>query len=150
MKIFTIILALLIPQMALARIGETKEQCDERYGEPTSVDGVARSYQKGAFTIILYIVDGKCHGISYTKTDGSEISDKELQTLRSVNGAGSWHERGDGHVLMRTWTPSNYDNGDDIALYDRRNRTFSRVTARFQKYAADEASRDAKKSTDGL
>ena len=34
MKVILVILGLLIPQMALARIGETKEQCNARYGKP--------------------------------------------------------------------------------------------------------------------
>ena len=66
MKFVTLILALLIPQIALARIGETLEQCERRYGKPVKVISEAvRRYEKKGVRITVIIWKNKVHSIRY-------------------------------------------------------------------------------------
>ena len=65
MKYLLLILALMIPQIALARIGETVKQCDERYGKSLGGERFAvgldkKGYLKGPYIIIAYFVKGVC------------------------------------------------------------------------------------------
>ena len=65
MKFVTLILALLIPQIALARIGETLEQCERRYGKPVKVFSEVRYYEKKGVKITILIWKDKVHYIRY-------------------------------------------------------------------------------------
>ena len=78
MKFVTLILALLIPQIALARIGETLEQCEKRYGKPVEViSEQVRRYEKKGVEILIMVWKGKVHYIRY---DGGWASSKQPLT----------------------------------------------------------------------
>lgn len=89
MRILAIILALLIPQMAAARLGETEEQCDERYGKSTgeiqtyNQDG--KWYRKGIYDIAVVFMDGKVAHIRY-EADADALSGESVgdQMLRLI------------------------------------------------------------------
>jgi hypothetical protein len=57
----------LITPFAHAKIGETPEQCEKRYGVPLDVKGRGdfRRYQKGAVLISCDFFQGKCHAVGY-------------------------------------------------------------------------------------
>ncbi len=79
MKFVTLILALLIPQIALARIGETLEQCERRYGKPIKVVEEMRFYEKSGVKIIMMMWRGKVHYIHYAD-DGRWASSTHFLT----------------------------------------------------------------------
>ena len=104
MKILTIILTLLIPHIAIARMGETIEQCNNRYGMPVMVDDHVRYYEKEDVKIRLRIGNGKVQCIRYfrdvprwksssrllteefvwelIKRNFQSLADKDINTLR--------------------------------------------------------------------
>lgn len=67
MKLVLLSLLFLIPQISSARIGETLEQCERRYGKPVKVmsDGI-RFYLKNGVGITIIIWKGKVHHIRYS------------------------------------------------------------------------------------
>ena len=67
MKYLVLVLALLIPQMAAARIGETKEQCAKRYGQPIVAHGDKLFYEAGGYNIIASFFDSRCVQVAYGK-----------------------------------------------------------------------------------
>jgi len=65
MNYLILITALLIPHIALARIGETREECDRRYGKPYKVMDEILFYEKSGVKIIIMMWKGKVHYIHY-------------------------------------------------------------------------------------
>jgi len=69
----------MIPQMATARIGETKEQCEKRYGKPTGHNLVAKSlkYRSNGIGIeCSYNPEGKCSFIQYKPVSNTKLAKK--------------------------------------------------------------------------
>ena len=64
MKCLIMILSLMIPQIAAARLGETVEQCDKRYGDVVAdqkIKGLdSKAYVNGAYFMMASFIDGKC------------------------------------------------------------------------------------------
>ena len=89
MKILTIILALLIPQMAMARIGESREQCKERYGKGTDHGKFMTNYYVGNFRVTAQYPDSsegtQCATIIYQMRDGSAIDAEAIGDLLMKN-----------------------------------------------------------------
>jgi len=84
-----ILLALcLTPMQALrARIGETLEQCVERYGEPVRHDeGGIYVFFKGGMSIRCFFHKDKCWSISFLRADLRDLSRDEISTLLERNG----------------------------------------------------------------
>jgi hypothetical protein len=80
MKIFAIILALMIPQITMARMGETIEQCDRRYGNPvaTEEDSQSRTYLKKGIRIECFfesVPEGKCAHIKYSPIKSIKLAE---------------------------------------------------------------------------
>ncbi|MEJ6636413.1 MAG: hypothetical protein QNL77_11920 [Akkermansiaceae bacterium] len=65
MNYLILITALLIPHIALARIGETREECDRRYGKPYKVMDEMLFYEKSGVKINIEMWKGKVHYIRY-------------------------------------------------------------------------------------
>lgn len=79
MRYLTIILALLVPQLSYARIGETVEQCDKRYGEliETSIDNSSRTYLKKGIKVECFfeaMPEGKCVHIKYSPIKSQKLA----------------------------------------------------------------------------
>jgi hypothetical protein len=83
---------------ALARIGETPEQCEARYGKPvkTLEKGLRRGavYEKAGLQIQCEFHDNKCEYIYFkhleNNADGSKkfFAESELEILRDANSGG--------------------------------------------------------------
>jgi signal transduction histidine kinase len=92
---FAIFCLLLLPAIAGARIGETREQCDKRYGAPTKVeagsaDSTEAEYVKEGFSIHVLFIDGRAQKISYSH--GTAFTDKQITKLLNNNARGeTWH-----------------------------------------------------------
>jgi hypothetical protein len=106
MKYLILILALLTSQIASARIGETLEECDKRYGEPKiySFSKMARSYLVDGMKIYTQYHNGICTYIKYEsnakgnmyKSEAERIlhsyynGEWEPQEVRGVTGSAVW------------------------------------------------------------
>lgn len=89
-----------------ARMGETREQCEKRYGAGTVVtnwsDGIGAEtwaevmYRKGDFVLKVHFYKGKAILVGYLKVteDGkTELSKTEIETLLKANSEGKkWNE----------------------------------------------------------
>jgi antitoxin component YwqK of YwqJK toxin-antitoxin module len=80
MKMLAIILALMIPQITMARMGETIEQCDRRYGNPvaTEEDSQSRTYLKKGIRIECFfesVPEGKCAHIKYSPIKSIKLAE---------------------------------------------------------------------------
>jgi hypothetical protein len=95
--------ALLVPTVVAARIGETIEQCDTRYGTPTKVEAgdsfansVERTYRKDGFTVQVLFVDGRAEKISYSQL--AAFTDEQISKLLSNNTNGeTWESAPNGN-----------------------------------------------------
>ena len=118
-----------------ARLGETQEQCEKRYGEFTKM---TRPYpgkdifktridnKEGTMAIILWFIDGKCESIEYAcagKWEDGELDnlykknfgDKKYKTVfkftRLVEDGGMMVPKGDDGLIYRNTT------GEDLVVF---------------------------------
>lgn len=91
----------LIPYVASARIGETLEQCERRYGPSTALkidaETAVYSFTKGPFSIAATIWKGTVHNLLISKrsenapTNSQKLTEVELQTFFQANrGESPW------------------------------------------------------------
>jgi hypothetical protein len=85
-------LALALSSSCFARIGETLEQAEQRYGKPTFEQGDYYIYKKAPFELILHFFDGKADSIKYkkieTKGKSVRLSQREINALLDINSGG--------------------------------------------------------------
>ena len=78
MKHLLLMLALMAPQMVMARLGETMEQCDKRYGDVVSqqeIQGLdTKAYKNGAYFMMASFVDGKCCFLVIQTSDAGSLT----------------------------------------------------------------------------
>jgi len=81
-----IILCLLSASSANARLGETIEECDARYGKPIS-NGDARTYLvvDGTIKVSCGFLNEKCVIIEFSKTNGDTLTEEEVSQFLSKN-----------------------------------------------------------------
>ena len=94
MKKLLILLLILAPTMAQARIGETKEQCIERYGNPIKEVKERRIcvFTKSGFRISVHFFVNRVDFIQYTKVDSNVITAEESRKLIAKNKENSRYE----------------------------------------------------------
>ncbi len=87
------------------RLGETFDQCVQRYGplirQQGNPDNPQFIFEKDEITIGINFLDGKAAQISYSRPAGSRFSDLEVQGLLDVNSGGSaWeYDEAESHRL---------------------------------------------------
>jgi hypothetical protein len=101
MKFQTIFFITLTPWIAHARIGETMEQCNKRYGKPVEIweDGLRR-YKKSGVEIRVDLWKGVVHQISYIS---DSIGLDAARNLMSKNVSEKWrvfHIAPDNNAVM--------------------------------------------------
>lgn len=88
-------------QQASARIGETPEQCEVRYGKPVRIEKKDESkiYLKTGFRINIFFIEGKAVTMIFEKMDkdlsriSHQITTNEVQSLLQSNSGGKeWEE----------------------------------------------------------
>ena len=86
-KTTTITLLLALSTLASARIGETRAECEERYGSPTEVDELGTHYIKHGYRLILqFDSDGECALFSAQRVGQPKLTDKEIAMFLTGNG----------------------------------------------------------------
>lgn len=142
-------------QQTTARIGETPEQCQARYGKPVKIDAENKSiwYQKVGFLIAVTFYEGKAESIMFMKADSidsvisglaAEISETEIQNLLKSNGEGKkWRE----HFVSKETKSSGYmdklwvtEDQERMAWYNAiKQLVIATKSASVRKAAKDEA-----------
>lgn len=156
MKHLVLIIGLLIPQLAQARIGETREQCDKRYGKILSSEAGAIpgetivGYEKSGYFLNVTLFHNICHSIFYAKTNREKISVEEAKIIMAKHA--------DGFVL--------YDVGYGRKYYIAKTDKFGGIFANLNELervpnlivstgesldrSGEKTRLEAEKSTDGL
>ncbi|WP_395740569.1 hypothetical protein [Prosthecobacter sp.] len=79
---------LCLSSAALARIGETQDECIRRYGEPVQRDAdKTLSFRKSGIAVTCTFLEGRCVHIRYQKLDpDARLNGREVDILRAANG----------------------------------------------------------------
>ena len=150
MKHLLLMLALMAPQMVMARIGETLEQCNERYGEAIKLDkeGVQAFaiYAKGDFKVRAAFISGVCHALTFERKDGREINDATLDLLLAKNS--KFKLLSDG-LSKKSWV-CNYGAMPSVAFYNKIEHLLTITSNAWLAFMEKEQTNDAVKTTDGF
>lgn len=120
-------LLLLLPAFLLlgavpspARLGESPNRVEARYGAPVKVQNGARirdfecTYKHAGFTVVVHFLDEKSQCESYVNDSGVELSQEEIQRLLEVNRhGGKWKRKEDVHGSQK-W---DLNSGEATATY---------------------------------
>ncbi len=112
MKLLAVTVAsfLIIASVASARIGETLEQCEARYGKGSVGKDGEISFTKAGFTIQATFYEGKVDAIGVFKIERDvlghpkEMSDTEVQTLLEANGGGKAWRKLNAVSMDKQWS----------------------------------------------
>lgn len=122
--------------MAGRRIGETFQQCQQRYGAPIKVDGSVAVFDMSGFRIIITFFQGKADCILYGKVEQDilgkavEMSDNEVQKLLDINaGQSTWKKR----LIISVDREWETEDGEVLAYYS----TFENFLSVFSKGYAE-------------
>jgi hypothetical protein len=140
-------LALSIP--LFARIGETEDQCDNRYGKdfkPQKVDGGYIFYEMDKYKIMVKIRYGKCTMIQYTSKNG-QITESAIKQLQSLNYQNPWLKPELNGVSV---TITRSEDGNIFSTYESIGKSLQIVTKEEAEATVKELSDKDKKSLDGL
>jgi hypothetical protein len=93
---------------APARLGESVEQIEQRYGKPiqeeeTSSQISGRKYKALGFVIAVMFFNGKSEAESFTKPTGEGIVETEIEAILKANGSGGEWTRVDKIGSAKTW-----------------------------------------------
>ena len=150
MKCLLLILALMVPQIAAARLGEAPEQCNKRYGEIISVDsagaGALVIYAKGDFKITAGFLGGVCHTLIFQRKDGRKIDDDTLDLLLAKN---SKFKVALDDASQKFWTCDDAEM-PSLAQYRKMKRQLTIVSKAWIEFMKKKTSSDALKATDGF
>lgn len=146
-----ILLVLLTVAPAFARIGETPEQCEQRYGEsnPLKSTGDTKTYHKGDFSITIAFLKGKAAFIEFVRDirtdapvwDARNLSEEEIQKLLTANASGkSWKKQPsaplkEGEPEITFWL---LEDNSCLAIYVK-GVSLKIVTREYDQLRADEA-----------
>lgn len=88
----TLLLLLTLATPALARLDETVEQCETRYGPSHGRDADKGEiyFDKAGFRITAHFHAGKCDSLTFTHIDDSKIEETEVRILADLNLGTGW------------------------------------------------------------
>src|ERR1044072_6953661 len=118
-KVILFFAAILLSTSAFARIGETLEQLNKRYGHPSQAsrgNEVYRRYTFRGFSILVALDQGVSQCEVYEKGDGSRMSEGEILGLLEANAAKSpWREEAEESTT--TYIYRSADRKSRVAIY---------------------------------
>lgn len=143
MKLKLILALSFFSSLCFARIGETRAQCDARYGVAEVDDDGEVRYEKAGLIVLCRFHEGKCASIMFAKVEQDalkrpvEMSDAELEALLQANANGSSWGPPEDMISGKMW-----ESPYMIAHWAERYRYFRVMTkvelARQEKKKADE------------
>lgn len=150
--ILSLLLILSVSSSAFARIGESEQQVEARYGKPIAPRvpgedlGETKAYVCAGFLIAVTFVDGVSQREMYAKNDKSAITGAEVEVLLEANrGNLQW---GGSHPADQKPLPFGVeewrciDQRSRVAFHDTRQHSFFVTTQAF--IDASERAQDAK------
>ena len=101
-KLLSLIIVVALSASAFARIGETTEQIDKRYGHPLETKRnkeETRRYSFRDFTVLVGVDRGISQCEVYRKKDNSRMTEDEIRGLLQANaGKSDWNYEPDENV----------------------------------------------------
>lgn len=89
LKLILFLVVLQVPASVLARIGETPEQCKQRYGTPVAAHRNRLVFDKNEFQIdVSFDKSNRVERISYSAK--RNLTEEEIQTFLKANADESW------------------------------------------------------------
>lgn len=90
----TLITLLLLPLTCFARLGETKEQLNARYGKPLIDEKIETQmrkvgYANNGFCFTVYLLDDKSVAMIISHFDSQPMTDHEIKSFLDKNSIGS-------------------------------------------------------------
>ena len=145
---------------AFARIGETIEQCNQRYGQckqrygqPDKPTEQYVDFLKAPFKIIVHFYQGKADRVTYRMIEendlgeGADISDNEIEQLLKLNGADRQWKRRVVISMDRYWETQ---DGRLIAYYKTFEHYLAITTKEFCERVAAETKQKEDKALEGF
>jgi hypothetical protein len=88
--------------MNFAAIGQTREEVERLYGEPTMAEGCIAGYMVGGLDILVTYSDGKSVAEIYSQQDQSLFSEDEVVAILTANDkkGALWRHADAGSVLV--------------------------------------------------
>jgi hypothetical protein len=86
-----------LPLTCLARLGETKQQLDIRYGKPISDEKIGTQtqrvgYANNGFCFTIYITNNKAVAFIVSYLDNQPMTDQEIKLFLDKNSSGSGYK----------------------------------------------------------
>ena len=153
---YLIITFVFVSNLAIARVGETLEQCKARYGQPIIQENTHGMYvfiKSGFYIMVGFGVDKKVACISYRKTgkddlgQPQEITDEEIQIILKLNSNKKWERVLEISFTNKLWTNEDKSYG---ANYDMLENTLVITNYEFAKKFQDKMKEIDKDKTNGL
>ncbi len=121
-----------------ARLGENKEQVEDRYGKPTeALESPSKAikdsnrYTTDVYSVRVDFLDGESGFEVYRKLDESKISSAEIKRLLDANADDSkWVKKGEETVHRDWWYRK---DGEAVASYDHHQNTLTVKTRDYQR-----------------
>ena len=116
------LLASLVAHSAFARLGETKDECETRYGFARGQMGNGVTYLKDHITIIVVYKDDHSVRETFVPEGGSFLHEEQIDDLLNANSRGSkWNMVNEDPVAG--YRKYGLANGELFALYEWRGVT---------------------------
>lgn len=135
---------------AQARLGETREQCERRYGNPLGADDGLVLYRTAAFRILISYTDGRAAAIHYSKFEGDKMDANMAALLIKRNipqESAEWDHKGTGADGNETGITT---DGKYIYAWGGEDGTLLLATKEFAVAVKKEEADKRKKATQGL
>lgn len=122
MKFLISALLVLLFTTSHARIGESQEEIEKRYGKskkdtaPLEPATIAKWYLKSGLAISVGFLDGKSCYEFYMKGERKEFSDAEIEALLEANQGKSKFKKKDGLSINPEWET---EDGKTLAHYSK-------------------------------
>jgi len=107
-----------------ARLGESPDRIQARYGAPIKVENGQYSrdfcftYKHDGFIIVVCFLDDKSQCERYSNESGEPLADEEIQNLMEINVRGGRWNLKKGSAASKQWVS---DSGDAFATERREN-----------------------------
>jgi len=72
--------------LAWAHIGDTKKECEERYGKPVNQVNDITVFTSGEFYVFVTFFDGEADSVGYTRQKDGAITSSEIKSFLAANG----------------------------------------------------------------
>lgn len=157
-KIPLLLLFFAISTVGWARIGETLEEAEARYGESTAGNALpllpgssTYTFARSGLDILVVLLDGKVVAIQYQKSEKNalnksvELSNTEIETLLKSNDPKNWSvvHRGMA-IILRS------DDGTLGARFDRMDNTLFIFTEKTNQLLESNKAQKEKENLEGL